>query len=269
MQERKKLDIPKFNIDDFKEETKDVEKFKQKIEEEKKKTSIKKHRLVFKSILYIISAFFVFFSLIVPLSMHFLFKIHWLIVLVVSLILFPIFFVSIAIFLIKLYLDKNEIQSLLIKHLSKNSIIANIWFPQKTKMRIYRKVDNNEGIGFNIGKARYFVDNKTVYRNQDGFAESDYLYNIPNPILYQQAKLIEKFQKAFNSGKLPFSDEKGILADISLSSEQVQEFKKMKMFNDFKDTTNIDSQYTKFLYISLALNGLFIIAIIIISLVKK
>lgn len=225
-QENKELKKYSNELLKFLKERKEKDKFKNYQQLGKLKTKISK--LYFTGILATVIIFTItVFMIIVKISIVWIF--------IFLLFAIPIFLGSNAITLIKLYRDRNKIKNFLIKKVAQRFIIANFYTDDKKFKSVCFLVSGNE---FNYGKNTYLVDNETIWYDIDKNANIFYREGIPNPIILNFNKMIDRYNASLDKTKV--YDDEGNLLDLSYSSETLQKFKKDKIFSElhsegFKD----------------------------------
>lgn len=211
---------------------------------------------------YLVPLANIFGSLLI-LALFFVFQIKLLYTLLYVIFVFPFFFLSGIFFFIRLYLDKNKISGFIIKRLSKNYIIANMFKENKRLVKIVRKLDK-EGKGFNYKEGFYCIDMDAIWFDQDNRPNSLYLENIPNPLIFEFSKNIKTFiSEVLSSTPKIATDSDGKLIDISFSATTLQLLKKDKIFKDLQ--RNPESE--KLVMILVGVIVLMLIALVIIVLV--
>lgn len=188
-----------------------------------------------------------------------------LFIILYGILIFPLFFFSGIIFLIRLYLDKKRIKGKIIKKVSKNFIIANFYRENRRIDKIPLLI-NSDGQTFNYKKGLYMLSKSAIWLDENNYPNSYYVENIPNPLIFGFQKDINSFIKATlrEDTKGAISDE-GLLIDLSFSSETLAMFKKDKIFAEFMR----DSGTMKIVYVLMGLIGLSFITIALVVIFVK
>lgn len=259
----KKPKLPKFDINkppkppkNLKVESK--EEKKDKIKDKPFKLPKKKYTLIIVPIINIVVIAIVYFLLI------FIFKVSpfWLVL--SGFFALPIFLLSVLVLGVKGFLEKRNIESFVIKKLTKNFIVANFFIENKRIMR-YARVINEDGKTFNFKGGIYTLDQEAIWRDDRNFPNAFYKENIPNPLKFNFKKYIEqtitKIQQGVNPVITTDNDE---LIDIVYSSKNLQQFKKEKMLQEF----HRNPEQEKLIMILLGLVGASFIAIVLVVIFK-
>lgn len=207
--------------------------------------------------------FMIFLPLII-LVMLYVFKASIVITVIITMFLFPVFFLGNIFGAVKLYLDRHKIKNFATKKLSKRYIKAYI-FSHNKRLLVRYCVLNKDGKTFKYNGGLYVLDKQCIWYDEENSPCSYYLENLPNPINFEFSEDIKTYiediiehHKVVNKGK------DGITVDVAFSSINLQKFKQEKIFADFMRNPATETM----LYIALGLIGLAFITIIIIIMLK-
>ncbi len=209
---------------------------------------------------YIVPFFIIFITL--SLFIFFMYGLkNYLYTILFTFIGLPFLLLSIKFLVVRLFLDKKHIKGFVIKHLSKNYIIANFY---KENKRIVKTVCllNQDGITFNHNKGLYILDLEAVWYDENNRPNSFYKYDMPNPIILDLTSIMSAFNVAL-AKKEDLRDEQGKVIDIVFSSLNLQTFKKNKIIEEFSK----NPEMMKLVYAMAGLVALAFIVIIIMQFV--
>ena len=162
--------------------------------------------------------------------------------------------------------DKHKLSNIIIPMISRNFIIVNLLLTQKRIKRVVALL-NKDGISFYIGKLLYIIDRDKIFYDEDNFPNGFWFPNLPNQLGldYDDERINSYFQK-ISKGDIP-KDKNNNIIDIIYSSENLEKFRKDKVFYEFHEKTTPET--LKMVYLLFGIICLFIIAIVILVIVMK
>lgn len=129
----------------------------------------------------------------------------------------------------------NKIED--IKILISNKYVLAIFFTKyRTIIPIVKKIDNDGSFNYGRGdnKGTYFVDKSASFISSGKIMVLFYMENIPNPLKFDFKKYLDKFIRLKSENpKANVKDFEEETIDVSFSSQNIREFKKYKMFQEF------------------------------------
>ena len=162
--------------------------------------------------------------------------------------------------------DKHKLSNKIIPMVSRNFIVVNLLLTQKRIKRIICLL-NKDGISFYIGKLLYIIDKDKIFFDEDNFPNGFWFPNLPNQLgLDYDDDRINNYFKKISEGDIP-RDKKNNVIDIIYSSENLEKFRKDKVFWEFHE--KVTPETLKMVYILLGVVALCVVAIIIIVIVTK
>lgn len=164
--------------------------------------------------------------------------------------------------IIKTYMDRKRINAYLIKKLTKNFIIAEVFKQNKRKEFKTLKI-NKDALTASDGDKDYLIDLDAVWYDERNYPHIHYVENIPNGLLFNFQKNLLKFVDDFKK-KLPtFDDIFNMIVDISYSSQSLQLLKKDKLVSELHKANMDDKERIAYLILIGVIIGLFVLYLIL------
>lgn len=251
-----RVTVPKFNPLDFNDMIKKSNEIPEKTNIQNPKN--KKKFLMYTIPIALISSFVIIGIFLASIGIHIIFVLGFIVLTT------PISFILIILFLARMFFDRHKISGVIIKNISKRYLKVRFHLPNKREIERYVLI-NDDGISFNIKNRRYIVDSDKIYYDEDRNPTINYIPNIPNGFKLYIEDYLRRFAKYFNEGKInEFKDKEGNTVDISFSSQNLEEFKRAKMFTDLQEKDKTSEKMVFFLLGILALSFVSMIIIVVV-----
>jgi hypothetical protein len=162
--------------------------------------------------------------------------------------------------------DKNKLSNKIIPMVSRNFIVCYLLLQQKRVKKIVCLL-NKDGISFYINKLLYIIDREKIFFDNDNFPCGFWFPNLPNQLgLDYDDDSINSYFEKISKGEIP-KDKNNNVIDIIYSSENLEKFRKDKVFYEFHE--KVTPETLKLLYFFIGLFVLMVVAIMVIVIVLK